>query len=386
MKFDGLPSTNYTIARYLAKYNKVFYIDHPFTVKDFWKERKSKSFSVRKQLFSPFSDGLLDTDLPNLKIVISPPVLPINWLSEGQGYDLLLKLNESIVLNRINKIIRQQQIHDYIFINFFNFHYPNIGNKLNASLNIYYCVDPIIVPYDRKHGISAERKIVENSDLVICTSKALYNDKIRQNKITYLIPNAVDLTLVSKALDANLKIHPLLENISKPIIGFIGNIERRFDFDFLRKAISDHPDKSFVLAGPYSEDEIPKDYKQFKNLYFPGPIAYQDIPEMLKGFDICIIPFKKDEVSNTIFPLKLFEYLGTGKPVIASNFNMDLLEFTGDAVKYCQDANEFSLAIDSELETNSKEKEELRVTVASNNTWEKRVDLLNEIIEQHLKK
>lgn len=386
MKFDGLPSTNYTIARHLAKHNTVYYIDHPFTIKDCWSNRNHNSYQIRKSFFSPFSDGIMKTDLPNLKVVITPPVLPINWMSAGRAYNLLLKFNEAIILKRIKKIIKEQQIEEYIFINFFDFHYPNVGVKLTAALNIYYCVDPIIVPYDRKHGLSAEHQLVKNSDLIICTSKALYDDKLRENPETYLVPNAVDLDLVSQALDPELPEHPLLKNIPKPIIGYIGNIERRFDFEILVQAISDHQDKSFVLAGPYNEDVIPDDLRHFKNLFFTGPIEYKEIPAMLKGFDLCLIPFKKDEVSRTIFPLKLFEYLGAGKPVIASDFNMDLSAFTHDAVKYCDNADSLSRAIDMELQNNNKDKEMYRRTIAAENTWEKRVSMLCDIIEKFITK
>ena len=73
------------------------------------------------------------------------------------------------------------------------------------------------------------------------------------------------------------------------------------------------------------------------------------MPAVLKGFDVAIIPFKKDEVSSAIFPLKLFEYMGSGRPVVSTDFNSDLKDFTGDTVPYCKDAAAFSAAIEIAL-------------------------------------
>lgn len=100
----------------------------------------------------------------------------------------------------------------------------------------------------------------------------------------------------------------------------------------------------------------------------------------MKGFDIAMVPFKKDEVSATIFPLKLFEYLGTYKPVISTDFNMDLLEFTFDSVRYCRNADEFSAAISFYLTNDSQEAKAYRLSIAADNTWSRRMSELSSLI------
>src|SRR5690606_12565907 len=146
-----------------------------------------------------------------------------------------LDLNEQLIVNRVNSVIKSHKINDFVFINSFNFHYPNIGRKLKSSLLVYHCVDPLIAGYDRKHGLISEGMILEQSDLVICTSKQLYREKLLVNTNTYFIPNAADLDHCSTALDVCLPVHKTLQSISRPIIGYFGNIERRMDFDLLLK-------------------------------------------------------------------------------------------------------------------------------------------------------
>jgi teichuronic acid biosynthesis glycosyltransferase TuaH len=105
------------------------------------------------------------------------------------------------------------------------------------------------------------------------------------------------------------------------------------------------------------------------------------MPAVLKGFDVCIIPFKKDDVSNNIFPLKLFEYLGAGKPVVSTDFNDDLQNFTAGLVPYCSTAEEFSAALNAALvDAQATEKVKQRINIAANNTWEHRIADIKELL------
>ena len=96
-----------------------------------------------------------------------------------------------------------------------------------------------------------------------------------------------------------------------------------------------------------------------------------------------IIPFKKDEVSNNIFPLKLFEYLGSGKPVVSTDFNPDLKEFTDETVFYCKNAEEFSGALDAALKDTDAQMQK-RLAVAAGNTWEHRAIEIKDLLKTNL--
>ncbi|WP_276088392.1 glycosyltransferase [Pedobacter sp. JY14-1] len=382
-KFDGpFESTSFTTAKYLAQDNDVFYIDNPYTWKDFFALRKTEAFRIRRPYF--FSgDGILSTASEKLKVLFTFPLLPVNFLPEGVIYRFFLRINERLIRSRLKAVLKARDIRDFIFINSFNFHYPGVAIPLSPRLSVYHCVDPLIVPYDRRHGIISERRLVAKSDLVICTSKQLYEEKRMENPNTYFIPNAADLAHSSSALRDDMPISPLLEGITRPIAGYFGNIERRMDFELLAEVARQNMQMSFVFAGPVSEEYIPEGFRNQKNIFFTGRLPYQEMPGMIKGFDVAMIPFKRDTVSRTIFPLKLFEYLGAGKPVVATDFNPDLVEFTGDTVAYCATPAEFGRALMLALDDNASRLAE-RLRIASENTWEKRLSEFSALLHSFL--
>lgn len=382
MRFDGAyESTNYTIARRLAEHNDVYYIDNPYTHRDYLVKMPRENWERRKECFSPKSSGILDTDLPRLKIIITPPVLSINFIPEGFIYRLLLKLNEKLIAGRVLKIIRERSIRDYIFINSFNFHYPGVAGLLNPKLYVYHCVDPLIADFDTRHGLISEADICKQADLIICTSKQLYKEKQELNDQVFFVPNAADLSHSSKALDPELPLNPIVAtHKNRKLIGYFGNIERRMDFEMLDQLTTEMADCNFVFAGPYERQNLPEWLFRKPNVFLPGKVPYAEMPSVMKGFDVAIIPFAKDDVSRTIFPLKLFEYLGAGKPVVCTDFNTDLKEFTGEAVAYVSGAKAFGDAIEAALSGNNNEAllaERLRI--AAENTWDARLEQINAI-------
>lgn len=385
-KYDApIESTGYTIAKHLAKHNQVFYVEYPATLKDYHRLKKSPEFAKKKALYSKSSDGILATDNPNLKIVITRLLLSINFLPEGFLYRTLLNYNENRIVRRIKSIIKLFGIDDFIFINSFNIHYPNVGKLLSPKLNVYHCVDPLVSGYDTKHGLLSEQTIVANSDLVICTSKKLYDINAKRHSNTHFVPNAADFEHSHKASLAETPLLPALSKIKKPIIGFLGNIEGRTDFELITAVAEKNPDKSFVFVGPIADVYATKLVSNKNNIHLVDAVPYAQMPQVLKGFDIAIIPFKKDEFSSTIFPLKLFEYLGSGKPVISTNFNTDLNDQTKDTVPFCANADEFSNAINDALNNDNEEKKAKRLVVAQNNTWEKRGDEFSNLLAENLK-
>lgn len=379
-RFDAeIESTSFALARQLATENQVFYFDNPYTFKDLIRRHKSDAYRIRRGRFGLFSDKPILLPGTPLQIFILPVLLSIHFLPEGPLYRFFLRINEYFIRRKIRYVLKKRGITDFIFMNSFNFHYPDIAKKMHPRLTVYQSLDPILGDFDRRHGLVSERDLVENSDLILCSSKQLFEEKKAINPNTYFIPNAADVEHSRQALNPDLPLSPLLTGIPGPIVGYLGSIDHRMDLSLLEYVAARNPDKSFVLVGPIFSP-LSAGIRQAPNLYFPGKIQYADLPSLLKGFSVCIIPFKKDEQSATVFPLKLFEYLGAGKPVVLSDFNPDLRDFTSDAVAICSSPAMFSDAVQQALATDSVFLQENRIRIASRNTWQHRAEALGSVL------
>jgi teichuronic acid biosynthesis glycosyltransferase TuaH len=200
MRYNSpIEATSLFLARSLAREYQVYYIEYPSTIKDYLKSKYLPEFQAVKKRFLNADDALADTELPNLKRLFPPIVASINFLPEGKIFRILLKINEWLIAKRIKTVLKKQAVKDFVFINSFNFHYPNVGELLKPELMVYHCIDPLITPYDLKHGFISERQLVKESDAVVCTSKALYLEQSKINSHSYLLPNAADLSHSSKA-------------------------------------------------------------------------------------------------------------------------------------------------------------------------------------------
>jgi glycosyltransferase involved in cell wall biosynthesis len=383
-RYDHLyESVSFILAKEFAKNNHtVYYIDYPFTTRDAIRLKNTESYKVRKDAFEGKNDGILSTSIPNLNILIVPPLYSLHFLPEGKIYRTLLRLNDKKIAERINNIIAKENIKDYIFINSWVFHYPNVTQYLHIrpSLKIYHCIDPVIMPYDAKHGVISEDILVKDSDLVVCTSQKLCDEKKKVHPKTFFVSNAADIKHSILATDKNLPEYEGLAQFKKPIIGYFGNIEKRIDYAMLRDVALMNKDKSFVFAGPVEKEYVPGYIDSIDNIHFIGRIPYAQLPNVLKTFDVAIIPFRRYEDSATVFPMKLFEYLGSGKPVVATDFNLDLKNFTGELVPYCSTAEEFSASINNALHHDTGELRQARIDLAGQHTWESRAAAFEEIM------
>lgn len=347
-----------SLAKELAKNNRVFYIEHPYSFKDFIRERKtSKEYTDQ-----------------NVRVITPPLVFPINFLPEGNIYDRLSTANNSILVKTLRKLIARNHIRDYIFINFFDpFFLRSIPRDIKPSRLIYQCMDDISqVPYTAKHGIRLENEIVRNADVVLCTSRELTKLKSAFSPKVHFHPNAADVALFKTAATDVLTRPEDLNFGDRKIIGFTGSIEYRTDFELLFKLATRHHEKVLFMLGPVSTEEHVA-LKSLPNVVFAGARKLEKLPAYLQYFDCCIIPYKINTLTASIYPLKINEYLAAGKPVIATNFSNDIRSF-GDCAYIAESHDEFIALIETAINENVVNKKIARMEVASANSWEKRVD------------
>lgn len=380
-RLDGkFSSSAFSLARQISSLGfKLIHINNPPSILDLLNRNKVKEYHR-------FQDSFADN--PEFKSLFTAPVLPINWLPKGYLYLLMQKFNNFLFNLWLKKLLRKENIRHFVFNNsFLPFYHPLpkvLGEK--ELLNIYLSVDNMEASeYLGKHGTRLEFQAIKDADLVIVTSSALA-DKFRTAGNVTLLPNACNFEIFRQELDKEHKVPKELEGINKPVIGYFGNIDdQRLDFDLIEKMILSKPEYSFVFIGPLNSNEFHKRrLLDKKNLHLIEAKAYNALPRYLKYFDCCIIPFLKNEMNKYIYPLKINEYLCAGKPVVTSDFSIDIRSFDGLVIR-SQDHKSFIDALETAISNNSEELERLRIKKASENSWENRAKDYIQLIEKNIK-
>jgi glycosyltransferase involved in cell wall biosynthesis len=172
--------------------------------------------------------------------------------------------------------------------------------------------------------------------------------------------------------------------IRRPILGYIGTVGEWVDFDILRDLARARPDWSIVIIGPSTSKRFSSIMKSCYNIHWLGEKEYQVLPTYLRGFDVCLIPFKVNEFTQRIYPTKLHQYLAGGKPVVSSPLP-DLEPFSS-WVEFYSDAKELEMKIEKSLKEDSGQKVSERKRVAGENTWDRRVKSMIEIFNSFIRK
>lgn len=164
--------------------------------------------------------------------------------------------------------------------------------------------------------------LLDNAAVVLVTAQRLLR-RVQENRPDALFcPNGVDYPHFSRFRD-NLDATPPqdLKQIlrrGQPIIGYHGALARWFDYDLLKNIASGRVDLSFVLIGPDYDGTLPADLVALSNVDWLGVKSYDELPQYLRWFDVAMIPFLLNNITHATSPLKLFECMAAGKPIVVT--------------------------------------------------------------------
>ena len=188
---------------------------------------------------------------------------------------------------------------------------------------VYHCVDEIKAQPGMPADVlgPAERELVEMSDIVFTTAPKLAEVRKAWNPNTHDFGNVADFDHFAKAREEATPVPEDLASIPTPRIGFIGAVSSyKVDFPLIRALAQSRPDWSVVLIGKVGEGDPWTDSAALAglpNLYLLGPRPYAELPRYLKGFEVALLPNTMNEYTESMFPMKFFEYLAAGKPVVS---------------------------------------------------------------------
>ncbi len=383
-------SVSFSFAKEFIKNNRVFYVNPPYSYKDVV---RLKDEPMTKKRMPAFLKNKMQYEkieaYPNIIAAQPPLTIPINWLNNRTMYNRLHQHNEKKVIKTMEKVIRDNDIKDYIFLNcYYPFYLGTLPKALQPAINIYQCIDDISGnDYTVKHGKRLEDEAIAKADITLVTSTELHRLKSQISPNTYILHNAADIAIFNKAREVKYDRPAEIKDITGKIIGFTGNMDAdRVDYQLLKKIAEHHTDKTLLLVGPLNNTEYKEiGLDKMPNVIFTGSKNITVLPQYLQYMDCTLIPFKKNLVTKSIYPLKINEYLAAGKAVVARDFSNDIKSF-GDDIYIGENHEEIINLVDKAINENSDERIAQRVAVAQTNTWTARVAQFWDIVEDFLSK
>jgi glycosyltransferase involved in cell wall biosynthesis len=254
---------------------------------------------------------------------------------------------------------------------------PMVG-RLGEVARIYDAADldwTFTRRWNRWHLRRERRRAVSAAHLVLASSPRLGEALRAEGLAPVELLNACD----PRHLRPEAAKDRLSGGVSRPVLGYVGAIgERAFDTELVACVARSRPQWSFVLAGKASRRAL-RVLSPLPNVHLPGTVSYDDLPALLGGFDVGLIPYHWKGLVDYVFPKKLYEYLAMGKPVVAT----PLPALAGvDGLHRGATPGEFAAAVDGALE-------EARLpgfadrqrAVACANSWEARGRRLRALVD-----
>jgi glycosyltransferase involved in cell wall biosynthesis len=194
----------------------------------------------------------------------------------------------------------------------------DLVGQFRAARWVYYCVDDFSVwpGLDGRTMLNMEAELVAKVDVAIAVSQNLQKQLAKLGKPAHLLTHGVDLDFWRNSRNEAKK--PLwsdeLQKFDRPLIVFWGVVDRRLDLEFIRKLGESLTEGSILFVGP--RDNPDPDLFQIPRVRFFPALPYEELPLLAAHAAVFIAPYADLPVTRAMQPLKLKEYIATGKPVV----------------------------------------------------------------------
>ncbi len=240
------------------------------------------------------------------------------------------------------------------------------------DLAIYYCIDD----YAAHPGVDVARigacdaLLTRRADHVFVAPPALMPAKRAINAATTYSPHGVDVALFARAQDAATEVPATAAALTGPVIGYFGLIAAWTDVELIEWLAVQRPQWQLLLVGHAKVDVGA--LARHPNVTLTGAQPYESLPAWAKAFDVAIIPYRLNQQVRNANPLKLREYLATGKPVVSVP-TPEIDRFAG-LVRIAHGREAFLAAIEAALAGDTDDERARRMASVRDMSWDQRVD------------
>ena len=346
-------------AKMFAESNhKVLYVNPIFTILSFFQDKDCR------QIFFSWLTGPRET-APNLWTFSLPPLLPFRRRSMFVD-KINTKLSRWWIARAMRTIWSDEEYVQIVY---------RPEDVYRSPLNthclalIYECVDehseyPENV-YRKEKIKQLEANLIAHSALTTVTARGLLEKKSSLAQRIKLVPNGVDFDNFNAASSSSISVPQDIASVGKPILMYVGAIMQWFDMDLVDRLAQLRRDWSIVLVGPTNLQQ--SELTSEPNIFYLGRRPPGSIPGYIGAADVCLIPFRVNELTRYVNPLKLYEYLAAGKPVVSVPMPEVVAQHQRGVIEIASTAGEFVEAVESLLKDGHNSKGCLRL--ARENSW-----------------
>jgi glycosyltransferase involved in cell wall biosynthesis len=247
---------------------------------------------------------------------------------------------------------------------------------LGYSKMVYHSVDDLsaIPGIDRDNFVAEERRLLNHANIVFTTSETLRQKYLSINSNTYYMPNVTDLEHFARARKPGFLPEDLAA-VPEPRIGFVGVLsDFKVDFALVLDVVRRRPDWHWVFIGEEREGQmnpLKKELSRQANAHFLGYKPYSTLPEYLRGISVGTLPLMINDYTRSMFPMKYYEYLASGIPVVATP--LDFTRRHAEGLDVAADPASYVEAIARQLARGRLTDAEA-VSFVGNNTWNSRIE------------
>jgi glycosyltransferase involved in cell wall biosynthesis len=249
---------------------------------------------------------------------------------------------------------------------------------------VYDILDDLSIFDADEQGVPEPRRVrshhplvMAEADVVIASAPALIDRHSTERSDIIYVENGVD----PERFGSPVALPPDAIPFARPLIGYHGMISRWFDFDLVRSVAEHHPEWSIVLVGPIDPSVKSRVVRlnELENIHLLGPKDSDEIAAYVQAFDVGLVPFVVDEMTVAVSPLKMYEYLAAGVPVVATPLPVCV---SHRFVETASEADEFSVLVEDALDT-ARDADLVieRIAAAKSASWESRLQPVLERLE-----
>ena len=305
-----LPTNQHHLMSRLAQTNRVLFIE------SLGLRRPQVAADDARRIWRRLQTGVRGLRQVGNVHVLSPLILPLH------NHRLARMANRVLLRRQVGQAVAHLGFDDVILWGYVPQAEVLIAD-LEPSLIVYHCVDDLAAQKGIHAGSfrAAEERFLSQTDLVLASAPALAQRLRLIADRVIDAPNVADVDFFATAIDDG-PIDDALALLPSPRIVFTGAIvATKLDVAWLVALAQCRPDWSFALFGPIGLGDPRTDVSRLRdvpNIHLLGPRPYYELPHVLRGADAALIPYALNALTASVFPMKVYEYLAAGLPIVST--------------------------------------------------------------------